>query len=252
MKTAASPLSQGQVLLHPTFASPSRRRPLQLLPLMMMEMSTVSAARGLEYHHAERAQVGAVARSWCCWVVGLCWLQSDWAATCWHWPSLKRLSNLDGRASFTEQGAPQLADCSDGRARWSLQVHHYLPEGYPHHIRSCLYPPCLTVTPPTHCCTQTARSFWCTALTPHQPSPHFYRQFKAQSTPWSTLKWKASSAIPVSLSHPPTFPVPRHPVVASAEHHQMEPSGGTVPLTTWICCQNKKLYTTQVKYSLQV
>lgn len=60
MKTAASLLNQEQLLVSPTSAFPSIRRPTLLLPLLMvMEMNTASAVRCQEHHHAGRAQVEA-------------------------------------------------------------------------------------------------------------------------------------------------------------------------------------------------
>lgn len=82
MKTAASLLSQVQLLVSPTSAFPSKRRVTQLLVLTMTEMSIAPAFRFQEHRHAGRAPVEAGGLSWSCWAVELCWQPSDWDATC--------------------------------------------------------------------------------------------------------------------------------------------------------------------------
>lgn len=192
MKTAASLLSQEQLLVSPTSAFPSTRRaPPLLLVLTVMEMSTAQVAKCQDHHHAERALVGAGALSWFSWAVELCWQLSDWAAICCLWPNQRRVSNHDGRVSSIKQEArdgapaPQLADCSGGKARWNPQCPHYLSEAYPPRIHCCLYHRCQTATPPAHCCAMTVRSCWSTTQ-PHRPHSPVFNSSIMPSKPQST------------------------------------------------------------------
>lgn len=85
MKTAASPLSWEQLLASPTSASPSTRKAIQLLLLLLqtvMEKSTAPRATFQVHHRAGKARrLGAGGLTWSCWAVVLCWQLLDWAAT---------------------------------------------------------------------------------------------------------------------------------------------------------------------------
>lgn len=83
MKTAASPLNQGQLLITPTSVSHSTKRTTPLLLQTVTETSTARLVDPYQEHlRAGRVQEVDDAQSWCCSAAVRSWQPSDWGATC--------------------------------------------------------------------------------------------------------------------------------------------------------------------------